>query len=874
MMRGQMKRRVFSQISAVIGRFAGLNQARERDPDIEQAWIRVGLTGIMLIYAGSIVATDEVSDGLRLGIGAAATSMAAGIWMLWRFRHSAARTSGMRLFGICADLIPLTVGLWGVGEAGVPLVGLYLWVTVGNGLRFGPRYLMAAYWLSLACFTILLTFVPFWTAHRAIGFGFGLLTALIPLYVLVLLSRITAQKDAAVQLSNAKSRFVANVSHELRTPLTGVFAVYDLLTRRRLAPDEKELVGSLGSAITTLKSSVDAILQMSKLEAGAERSESRLFNLRFFLWQLDALVRPQAEAKRLAWSLVLAPDLPSAIMGDSAHLQHVLGNLVNNALKFTPKGGVTLRVEPCAVGVRFEVVDTGIGIPLEKQETLFERFVRVDESATRRYGGTGLGTSIAHDLVLLMGGTIGVHSAPGQGSTFWVELPFALPPPGVVRPEWDATCRSVLVVGRNEPAREDVMRTLVTLGLKPVAAETVAQQPPPFDPERYVAALLVLPVGEAAIYTDELLRDRAGLICPWLVVTTVTSPMQAGALLRSGAAGLLAQNVAPEELHTQLAALVHRRAVVPDDVPAPASSVSRALTILLADDNRSNQMLLARILTDAGHAVKLAERGDEAYDLMAEGGFDLAILDLNMPEMSGPDVIKLYRAGEIGTGNRLPIVILSADATPVAQHESLEAGANDYLTKPVTGANLIAAIERLMAGAKLRQAEAGGVRPALPADRIEPPAAVPMTPAIAAPSNSDAPAVQRREPASLALVDSDRIEALRRIANRDQNFLQRYTAATFDDLDAAVAELGKAVAEGNMRVARDALHKIDGTSANIGAIALAANAKSMRDYLSSAPDSDAAAALAELATTTALTKSAVSALLQGGRIANRNPRQA
>jgi len=870
-MRGVMKRRFVSHFSAVIGRYAGLNQVRERDPDVEQAWLRVILTGAMLIYAAYVVATDEISDGLRLAIGAAATSMTAGIWMLWRFRQSSARTPGMRFFGICADLIPLTIGLWGAGEPGVPLVGLYIWVTVGNGFRFGPRYLMAAYWLSLFCFTLLLTFEPFWMQHRSIGIGFGLVLATIPLYVLVLLSRITAQKDAAVQLSNAKSRFVANVSHELRTPLTGVFAVYDLLTRRRLAPDEKELVGSLGSAITTLKASVDAILQMSKLEAGAERAESRLFNLRFFLWQLDALVRPQAEAKRLAWSLALDPDLPAAVVGDPSHLQHVLGNLVNNALKFTPKGGVTLRVEPCAAGVRFEVIDTGIGIPLEKQETLFERFVRVDESATRRYGGTGLGTSIAHDLVLLMGGAIGVHSAPGQGSTFWVELPLAPPAPGIARPDWDTSCRAVLVVGRSEPGRDELMRKLVALGLTPVAAETVAQQPPPFDPERYLAALLVLPVAEAALYTDELLRDRAGLICPWLVVTSVTTPTQAGALLRSGAAALLAPDVTREALHTQLAALVHRRAVVPDDVSAPVAKVGRALNILLADDNHSNQLLLARILTDAGHAVQLAERGDEAYDMMAQGGFDLAILDLNMPEMSGPDVIKLYRAGEVGTGHRMPVIVLSADATPVAQQESLDAGANDYLTKPVTSAHLIAAIERLMAGAQLRQAPSGAARSSLPADRIEPTVAAPLSPVVATASTASS-ARNAREPAALVLVDSERIEALRRIANRDQNFLQQYTAATFDDLDAAVAELGKAVAEGNMRGARDALHKIDGTSASIGAIALAANAKSMRNYLSSAPDSDAAAALAELATTTALTKSAVSALLQEGRISNRNPR--
>lgn len=845
-----------SRFTATVGRYAGFHQARERDPDIEQAWLRVILASGVLLYAGYLALTDEFSFGLKLAMGAGATTLSAGVWMLWRFRASPVRSSPMRLFGISADLIPLTVGLWGADEAGVPLVGLYLWVTVGNGFRFGPRYLMAAYWLSLACYMLLLGFVPFWQLHRAIGVGYGLVLATIPLYVLVLLSRLTAQKDAAVQLSNAKSRFVANVSHELRTPLTGVFAVYDLLKRRRLAPDEKELVGSLGSAITTLKSSVDAVLQMSKLEAGAERANPRLFNLRYFLWQMDALVRPQAEARRLAWSLALDPEVPAAVVGDPSHLQHVLGNLVNNALKFTPKGGVTLRVEPCEIGVRFEVVDTGIGIPLEKQETLFERFVQVDESSTRRYGGTGLGTSIAHDLAVLMGGVIGVHSAPGQGSTFWVELPMSRPIPGTVHPDWDARRHEVLVVGPDAPERDALMRTLVALGLKPIEAATVAQQPPPFDPERYLAALLVLPAAQAAAYSDQLLRDRAGLICPWLVVTRVSTPAQSGVLLRGGAAALVAPDVTPDELHMQLAALANRSDVASDDAPAQSVRAGRALTILLADDNHSNQILLARILADAGHTVKLAGRGDEAFDLMSEGDLDLAILDLNMPDISGPDVVKLYRAGEVGTGNRLPLIILSADATPAAQQESLDAGANDYLTKPVSSAILIAAIERVVAGAQVRNAS----------DVAD------ATPPAAAQPSADAPAYALHELGSPVLVDPDRIEALRRIANRDRSFLQRYTTATFDDLDAAVAELGQAVAAGNLRGARDALHKIDGTSASIGAMALAASARSMRNYLTAAPDSDAAAALAELATTSALTKSAVSALLQDTRVSNRNPR--
>ncbi len=177
----------------------------------------------------------------------------------------------MRYFGIAADLVPLTIGLSGSGEAGVPLIGVYLWVTIGNGFRFGARYLLVAYWISLGCFALLLLFVPYWQAHQAIGIGFGVVLAVVPLYVLVLLSRLTAQKDAAEQLSNAKSRFVANVSHELRSPLTGVYGVYELLRHCRLPARERELIAMLGNSMATLKSAVDAVLQMSKLEAGAEK---------------------------------------------------------------------------------------------------------------------------------------------------------------------------------------------------------------------------------------------------------------------------------------------------------------------------------------------------------------------------------------------------------------------------------------------------------------------------------------------------------------------------------------------------------------------------------------------------------------------------
>ena len=275
----------------------------------------------------------------------------------------------------------------------------------------------------------------------------------------------------------------------------------------------------------------------------------------------------------------------------------------------------------------------------------------------------------------------------------------------------------------------------------------------------------------------------------------------------------------------------------------PAAGVVRPLNILLADDNRSNQILLCRILEDAGHSIYTAERGDRAFDLMAAGGVDIAILDLNMPDMSGPDVVKLYRASCIG-GEKMSIIILSADATPAAKQESIEAGADEFLTKPVTSAVLLAAIERLTAGAATRATPLPSAAPAQKSASISPLVGSPSAP---------------------VLVDQERIQSLRRIARGQRKFLDEYVTAAFDELEKAITDLRTAAMAGDTRTARDALHVIHGTGASIGAIALVANAKAMYNYLSNHRDPDLPGALAEISTSFALTKSTVLANLHQTR---------
>jgi len=835
------------QFGAAVRHMLGVSAAERRDVDFEQSVLRTTFAGGLIVYIAYLAGSEPggLTPALRLGLLLSVLVEAAGLWMMSWFKRHSERPAKMRFFGIAVDILPLTIGVWGNGEYGAPLVGIYLWIIVGNGLRFGRRYLHFAYWLSLGCFAAQLWFVPFWQLHPRMGIGFFLGLFLTPLYVLLLLSRETAQKNAALELSNAKSRFVANVSHELRTPLTGVFAVYELLRRRAATPDDRELIGSLGSAIATLRASVDAVLQMSKLEAGAERARMRLFNLRYFLQQMAALARPQAMAKGLAWQLDVDSAVPGTVVGDPNHLQHVLGNLLNNAFKFTTRGSVTLRVTRVEGGVRFEVADTGIGIARDKQEALFERFVQADSSATRKYGGTGLGASIAHDLVKLMGGTIGVSSALGQGSTFRVELPLGEQGQVNAPVDWGSR-REVLVIGPTSSTRDELTAIIAGLSLKPALVMPSLDAPPSFAFQRYLAALLVLPAAEATIYADHVLRDRAGIVCPWLVVAPRCTPTQASTLLKCGAAALLQPDLKTENWQRHLAAFT-ACIDMPSEEQLPRAL--RPLNVLLADDNHSNRLLLARILGDAGHTVFMVSRGDEAFDRMAAGDLDLAILDLNMPEMSGPDVTKLFRAGEAGGKQKLPILILSADATEAAKEESFAAGANEYVVKPVTSSTLLAAIERIAAGTAARQGSLPPARAAIPLG---------LAPDVA---RASVHLVSRPAASASTLVDPERVEALRRIARGDHSFLTKYSEAVFSDLEAAISELRGALQRGDAVTARGALHKIDGTGASIGAVALIASSKNMRNYLTGGFDSDAQAALAEAATTCALTKSALAALV-------------